>query len=141
MTPARSAVVVKTVTELLADVVAEQARQREMLATILRLLERGRGARDAADMALLEAVAEATRDHQFTSAHLLEHVAADPALRDALEAADITSARELGAVFRRLQGIAMRGFRLDRVGDTREGILWCVRVCEAQTRTAGYSDL
>jgi hypothetical protein len=118
------------VSELLRDIRAEQAHQRDTLAAILRLLERGRGARDAADIALLVAIAEAIGDRSFTSAQLIAHGDADPALRAQLLAADITGAQELGCVFRRLEGIALKGFRLERAGDERAGILWRVRVCE-----------
>ena len=69
---------------LLREVVAEQARQRVMLAAVLQLLERGRGARDQADVALLLAIAAAIEDRQFTSAQLVAHAKAAPALRDAL---------------------------------------------------------
>ena len=87
------------------------------------------------------AIAEAISDRPFTSAHVMAHAGADPALRDALEAADLMSARELGAVCRRLEGITVRGLRLERMGDTRDGVLWCVRVGEAETRTQGYSGV
>ena len=117
---------------LLRELVAEQARQRETLSAILRLLERGRGARDQADARLLLAVAEAINERPFTSSQLMAHSDADPALREALTAADITSAQELGCIFRRLEGILVNGFRLERVADQRAGVLWQVQVqvCE-----------
>jgi hypothetical protein len=118
------------VATLLREVVAEQARQRQMLAEILRLLERGRGARDEADQALLLALAEAVGDRQFTSAQLMAHAAVDPALHEALEAADVTSTKELGCLCRRLEGISIRGVRLARAGDQRGGVLWRLLVCE-----------
>jgi hypothetical protein len=119
------------VTRLLAVLVEEQTRQRETLAQILRLLEHGRGARDAADVALLVAVAEAIGDRTFTSAQVVAHARTDPALRDAIDDADITNPQELGCVFRRLEGITVTGLRLERVGDQREGVQWRVQVCEA----------
>jgi hypothetical protein len=71
-----------TIEALCNDIVAEQAQQRAVLSSILRLLERGRGPRDAADVALLMAVAEAVGDRPFTSAALIVHAQADPALRE-----------------------------------------------------------
>ena len=44
-----------TIADVLRQLLEEQARQRDTLDAILRLLERGRGARDAADVALLVA--------------------------------------------------------------------------------------
>ena len=114
---------------LLREVVAEQARQRDTLSAILRLLERGRGARDQADVALLVAIAEVFRDRRFTSGQIVAHAGAELVLRDALEAADITSAQELGCVFSPAEGITLAGFRLERVGDERAGIQWQVQVC------------
>jgi hypothetical protein len=116
---------------LLRQVIAEQAQQRDMLSAILRLLERGRGAREQGDVALLVVIAEIFRDRQFTSGHVIAHTAADVALRDALEAVDITNAQELGCVFRRMEGDAMAGLRLARVANSRAGVLWQVQVCEA----------
>ena len=116
--------------QALREIQAEQAQQRETLATILRLLERGRGARDQADVALLLAVAESISTRPFTSGQLVAHADADPALREALTAADVTSAQQLGCLCRRIQGVALAGFRLVRVGDQRAGIQWQVQVCE-----------
>lgn len=125
--------------EVLREIRAEQARQRATLATILRLLERGRGARDQADVALLVAVAEAIGDRPFTSAALMAHGDADPALREALTAADVTTPRELGMLCRRLEGVLLAGLCLERVDAHRHGIVWCVRVSDPHTRATGYS--
>ena len=122
--------------DLLREISAEQARQRDTLAAILRLLEHGRGARDQADVALLVAIAEAVGDRPFTSAQLIAHAAADDALRDALLAADITTARELGTLCRRLEGVPLAGLCLARIKVHRDGIVWCVRVFDPQTRAA-----
>jgi len=61
------------VADLLQALVTEQARQGAQIAAILRLLERGRGARDEADAALLVAVVESVGDRQFTSRQLEAH--------------------------------------------------------------------
>lgn len=125
------------VLDLLREIRAEQVQQREVLAAILRLLERGRGARDAADVALLIAIAEAIGDRPFTSAQLMAHADADPALREALTAADITTPRELGTLCaRRLEGAPLAGLCLERVHEHRDGILWRVRVFDPHTRAA-----
>ena len=54
-------------------------------------------------------IAEVFRDRRFTSGQIVAHAGAELALGDALEAADITSAQELGCVFRRLEGITWQG--------------------------------
>lgn len=116
------------VADLLRGIVAAQARQAEVLDAVLRLLERGRGARDQADEALLVAVVEAIGDRAFTVAQLLAHTEADQRLRDALVAADVDNGQQLGCVFRRLEGAVVAGFRLERVRDQRAGVVWQVRV-------------
>jgi hypothetical protein len=88
-----------------------------------------------ADIALLAAVAEAIGDRQFTSAQLMAHATVHPALHEALEAADITNAHELGCVFRRMEGIAVTGFRLERAG-----VVWQVRVCEILPRIVAAAN-
>lgn len=116
--------------DALREIAAEQARQRDTLAAIVRLLERNRGARDQADVALLVAIVEAIGDREFTSAQLLAHAEANLALREAIEAADITNAQELGCVFRRMEGMMLAGVRLAHVRDERAGAVWLVQVCE-----------
>jgi hypothetical protein len=119
--------------ELVADQArqaAEQARQGETLATILRLLERGRGARDQADVGLLVAAAESLGDRTFTSAQVKTLAAAVPALRDALEAADIDDAQQLGCVFRRLEGKIIEGLCLEACQRSAgQPVVWRVLVC------------
>lgn len=131
---ATRAAVTDPVEALLRDVLAEQARQAGILAEILRALDRGHGPRDAADVALLVAIAEAIGDRTFTAAQLVTHSHASSVLRDALEAADITNARDLGWVCRRVEGRPLSGLVLERDGDARAGVLWRVRVSESQHR-------
>ena len=120
-----------TIEVILRELVAEQARQRATLAAILALLERGRGARDAADVALLVSIAEAIGNRPFTSAQLMAHADANPALREALIGADITTGQELGCVLRRFEGLTLAGVRVERVADQRAGVVWKVQVvCE-----------
>jgi hypothetical protein len=117
--------------ELLRKVCAAQERQGEEIAAIRRLLERGRGPRDAADAALVQALAESFRHRVFTSGHVLMLAEADPRLAGALEGADITSAHELGQVLSRLEGTNIRGLTLDRRADKLRGaIQWRCEVYE-----------
>jgi hypothetical protein len=125
-----------SVVDALRELATEQRRQGEQLAAILRLLERHRGARDKADVGLLLAIAEAIGDRPFTSAQLMAHADADPALRAALTAADITTPRELGTLCRRLEGTPLAGLCLERVDEHRDGIVWRVRVFDPHTRAA-----
>lgn len=119
------------IAELLHEVILEQARQREQLERILQVL--GGGARSA-HVALLVAIAETVGDRTFTGTQLFAHARVSPDLEDALEAADITNARELGWLCRRLEGTALPGVRLERGGESRAGVVWRVRVFSSETR-------
>ena len=100
-----------------------------------------RGARDDADRALLVAIAESIGDRRFTSVALIHHATMiAPALHEALLAADVQEPRELGALFRRLHGIAVDGVRVERVDDSRDGAVWSVRVSECESRTVVVSE-
>jgi hypothetical protein len=118
---------------LLRDIAAEQQRQAAVLANILRALERGRGSLPV-HVALLVAITEAIGDREFTGAQLFAHARVAPALRDALEACDLTSAREFGWLARRLETNVLPGVRLDRVGESRDGLVWRVWVSSGETR-------
>jgi hypothetical protein len=88
-----------------------------------------RGARDAADRALLVAIAESIGDRRFMSAELMHHATTiAPALHEALRAADVQDAHELGVLFRRLHGVTIDGMRVERTDTTRDGVRWCVRL-------------
>ena len=52
-----------------------------------------------------------------------------PALGVALVGADITTTRELGHLLRRLEGVTLHGYRLERLQEHRDGIVWHV-ICE-----------
>lgn len=116
----------ESIETLLRQVIAEQARHATIQADILRAIERSQGPRDAADQAVLVAIAEAIGDRRWTSGQLLEHAALVPALRDALLAADVTATSALGWFCRRVHGGPGPGTRLERVGDSRAGVLWRV---------------
>ncbi len=108
----------------LAVVRAEQAAQRARV----EQLEARNGPRDAAEGAVLLAIAAAVGSRAFTSRELMAHAEQDPALGEALFEADITSARECGHLLRRLSWAAADGYRLVRAGSSRHGLIWEVRV-------------
>jgi hypothetical protein len=117
---------------LLREIRAEQTRQAGVLADILRALDRGRTSL-AVHVALLVAIAEAIGDRDFTGAQLFAHARVAPALREALEACDLTSPREFGWLARRLEGSVLPGVRLDRVGESSAGLQWRVWVSSGET--------
>lgn len=120
---------------LLRELVVEQARQRATLDAILQSLERGRTSR-AVHVALLIAIAETIGDRDFSGAQLFAHARVAPVLRDALDACDLTNAREFGWLARRLEVSVLRGVRLGRVGESSAGLLWRVWVSSGETRDA-----
>jgi hypothetical protein len=90
----------------------------------LEALERRRGPRDAADEAVLAALARLGRP--FTARAAFRHAGlVDEALAAALEAADLSSPRELGWMLQRCEG-ADAAFRVERVRESRDGIEWRV---------------
>ena len=134
--PARPVVAPASSTEeLLVEIRAEQVRQGALLERILRLLEHGRGPRDDADRRLVLAILESVGDRPFTCTDVVQHAQlADSGLRDALLGADVDTARDLGALLRRLHGITVDGVRVDRVDASRAGAVWSLRLCESDSR-------
>jgi hypothetical protein len=111
----------------LEGVIAEQRAMRRDLANVLAEIGRLRLALepgDEADARLVAAIAATVGDAAFTSRELVRH--ADAGLGSALEGADLVSPREVGWCLRRLRGIVVDGFRLERVGTDRDGIVWRV---------------
>jgi hypothetical protein len=108
----------------LAEVRAELAEVRERLAR----LETRFGARDAAEAAVLPAIAAAIGSRRFTSAELKAHSEVDDALGAALEAADVESVRELGKLLARLEVRPIGGLTLTRLSESRRGLIWVVRL-------------
>ncbi len=104
------------------------------LRDIRQLLERDRGPRDQADVALFMVIAEVIGDRKFTAVEILAHCRASSELRDAIEASDVTSPRELGKLCRRVERMPVAGLRLERVGNCRDGVVWRLRVHESHTR-------
>jgi len=119
----------------LAQIRMEQARQADLLSSMLRALERGRGSL-AVHVTLLIAITEAIGDRAFTGAQLFAHARVAPVLRDALEACDLTTAREFGWLARRLELSVLPGVRLERVRESRDGLMWRVWVSSGETRDA-----
>lgn len=128
---------------LLREVIAEQVQQREMLVAILRVLERGRGARDAADLSsntkrahlplflsradrarlghLLPAIGGALGSEPFLARDLFEHDAAGLRLvRRGL------TAKRIGRLFQRAEGQVIDGYVIERAGDELHTTLWRV---------------
>jgi hypothetical protein len=107
----------------------EQRRQGEIIKEILRLLEqRGRGPRDAADAAVVPALARVFGSVSFTAKAALRRSQFDAVLRQVLEDAGVQSARELGWLLRELAGIDVEGFRVARVRASSAGHRWQVSV-------------
>ncbi len=107
----------------LAVVRAEQAAQRARV----EQLEARNGPRDAAEGAVLLAIAAAVGSRQFTSRELLVHAEQDADLAGALLDADCMSVRETGKLLARLSWQPVDGYQLERAGTVREGIVWRVR--------------
>jgi hypothetical protein len=75
---------------------------------------------------LLSVVAVAVTDRAFNAHELLLHAERDPALRLALDAAQIGSPKQLGHVLRTLERHPSEGWCLRRIGLDRDGIIWRV---------------
>jgi len=117
----------------IGDVRTEQQRQGETLAAIVRALDR-RAPRDAADVALLIAIAQAW-DQPFTCHALLEHARTlAPTVREALLACDVVTTTDLGWWCRRLEASPRQDVWIERAGDSRDGVLWRVRLSASPHR-------
>ena len=113
---------------------AELEELRKRLEVLERIVLSGRGARDEADRALVPAMATSFGSVTFGSRELVAHTRVDPKLREAFEATDAVTPREVGKLLRRLEGQAVGHLRLERCGQDRDGLRWCVRVCEFGSR-------
>ena len=119
------------------DPVAELRDLVEELRDRVATLEARYGPRDQAEAAVPPAVARSVGGRRFTSAELFAHAAVDPDLAAALEAADVTSPRELGRLLARLEVQPSALVAIVRVAESRGCVIWAVRVNNPQTRTAG----
>jgi hypothetical protein len=111
--------------ELRALLMAQQ-RTNQLLERLERLLTVGRGARDAADARLVLTIGPAAEWLPFKAHSVINRARSVPELAAALTGADITSAKQLGKLFARLEGVVIEGVRLERVPTPRGGSLWRV---------------
>jgi hypothetical protein len=96
-----------------AELDALEARYADLAARLL-VVEARTGARDAADAAVVPAIALAIGARYFACSELFKHARHDRALDAALRAADITNPKQLGKLLWRLQGQSIGGLRLVR---------------------------
>jgi hypothetical protein len=103
----------------------EFAAALDRIVALERTIAQHRGRRrDDRDAALLVAVAGAVGAMDFTAADVIALAPADPTVRQALEAAHVTTARRLGKRFARVEGHALAGFCLTRLDTERHVITW-----------------
>lgn len=62
----------------------------------------------------------------FTSAELIQHATVDPALHALLGVFHATTPKRLGWMLRALEDRPIKGLRLRRVGEERDGLVWCI---------------
>lgn len=107
-----------------------RATVADLMARVARLERQQRGPRDGADVELLVALARSVGASKFTAHELVAHSAlVDADLGAALEAADLTTAKELGQWCRRVADTPIGGFVLVRGRRRRGGFRW--QVCIA----------
>lgn len=75
---------------------------------------------------LLPAIAAAKQEQSFTATDVLLDAEKMPALEQALDAARITSVRELGKALKVLEGRLIYGCRLERQGVKSDGVVYRV---------------
>ena len=105
-----------------------------VLATLQALLQEVRGLRSdlrhsrqrPSRRGLLAAIAASVKDKEFNAAELLQHADVDATLATAFDVAQITTARQLGLVLRRLEGHVVDHCYLERLDVDRDGIVWKV---------------
>lgn len=122
--------------DALAALRADVAALRDRVAR----LEQGRrrGPIDpAAEVRLLSAIATAAAGRVFTCGELIAHASVDPDLAHAIGA---RSSRRLGKWLRSLNGRAVGGYRIVRIGRDQAGSLWTVQVVEHLHGGAGFSS-
>jgi hypothetical protein len=86
------------------------------------------GPRDAADAAVVPALAQAFGSKGFTSREVVTRSRTDLDLAAALDRACVQGAREAGWLLRALHGRDFAGFRLELRKDRRSGHIWGVAV-------------
>lgn len=112
-------------TEVLGALVAEARLQTALLERIAAVL--CPAGTDAGARRLLEVIHGWCGTADFTAGDLVDHANFEPAVRGALEdACGALSARRLGKLLRRLEGLDFGGLSVRRERVTREGITWRV---------------
>ena len=97
------------------------------LRAIRQALERRQTPRDDQHAALLQAIAQAAGSAAFTSAELIAHASVAGELRTAFLASCGLSARKLGRLLRKCEGVECGGVVIERVGADNSGVVWVVR--------------
>jgi hypothetical protein len=76
---------------------------------------------------LLPVLAAAVVDKAFSAREVMQHAAlVDDSLRDALAAAGLSNARQLGRWLRSVENQTIAGVVLTRIGLDRDGVVWRV---------------
>jgi hypothetical protein len=89
---------------------------------------RGRGS-DEAMIGLLRAIHDVMHaDYQFTSGDLSE-AAELPQFASLRAALGSSSPRRIGKLLHRIAGRNLDGMQLERADESRDGVLWVLRVC------------
>jgi hypothetical protein len=89
----------------------------------------GRGARDEADRHVVATIGLHVHE-PFCVAAVMALANVAPALRDALEAADVDNGIQLGKLLARVAGQRINGWMVTREDVTRAGVLWSVTMRE-----------
>jgi hypothetical protein len=97
------------------DPIVELASRVAVLEAEMRRLRCTKGPRDRLDVALVAAILDAAGARPWRCGDVLIRAESVPALRAALQAAEVTSAKGLGKLAARLDGIDVAGLRLERV--------------------------
>ena len=93
-------------------------------------VEGSRGVRTPTITRVLLALAGSVGDRKVSAAEVIRHAQVAADLAEALALADCDdSPRSLGRTSRRVEGRAVQGLRLARVGEDRQGLVWVLRVC------------
>lgn len=107
-----------------------QAAMLRELVAIRRLLEARQEPRSDQHVALLQAIAAAAGSAAFTSAEVIAHAQVAGELREALMASCGLSARKLGKLLRKCEGVDAGGVVIERCGSDSAGVVWVCRVSE-----------
>ncbi|WP_342114583.1 hypothetical protein [Pseudoduganella sp. OTU4001] len=112
---------------------------RDELRLLRAALQQTRTQEDAVkpDLAAnIRTIAAVVGDRLFSVAELLAHAKIEQGrpLKAALSDLAGMSGKRVGKLLRGLEGKAIGGYRIERVGVDRQGAIWALRVCESETR-------